>query len=154
MKLFLCMIVIGAGLAVGTALSHRLRERVSLLQAYITLIEEAALRMTYTSENLAALFADNFAQFAFTADQPFADQFRTMTQQYRNVLDEGDIRVLDDFTRQLGASDTESQQRHMRLYIALLSEQLNDAQSQAERRGKLCLILPLSASIAAAVLLL
>ena len=154
MRLVLCMTIVGTGVAVGAGLASRLNERTRLLQAFITMIEEAALRMTYTGEPLAVLFGGNFAQFVFTENQPFADQFRAMTRQYRDVLNEGDIRLLDDFTQGLGASDTECQQRHMRLYVSLLSERLSEAKADAERRSRLCRILPLSVAAAAAVLLL
>ena len=66
MKLLLCMVVIGASLAVGLWLSMRLSERTKLLGSYITLLQEVALKMTYTSDSLAKLFADNFAGYPFT----------------------------------------------------------------------------------------
>ena len=85
-KLFLCMTIIFACLSVGCYYANRLSERTKLLGRYITMLEEAAVRMNYTSPCLAQLFSDNFAGFSFTSDQPFDEQFRRMTAQFKDVL--------------------------------------------------------------------
>ena len=118
------------------------------------MLEEAAVRMTYTSPSLAQLFADNFAGYSFSADQPFDEQFRRMTELFKEVLSREDIRTLNEFTRDLGASDTASQLQHIRLYVALLRERLEQARGDVERKSKIYRILPLSLGVAIAVLLI
>lgn len=154
MKLILCMLIIAAALAIGLRLSFRLSERVRVLSAYIALLENAALRMTYTSDSLYKLFADNFADYVFTQTEPFAQQFHTMSERFSSVLHAEDMEILDSFTRDLGAGDTAAELNHIRLYIGLLTERLNDAQTALERKGRLYRILPLSVGIAAAILLI
>lgn len=148
------MTIVFAALGVGCYFSNRLNERAKLLGSYITLLEEAAVRMAYTSSNLAQIFSDNFAEFPFSDQTPFDEQFRAMTLQYRDVLKKEDVRLLDDFTRDLGMSDTASQQKHLRLYIDLLKEHSRQARDDMEKKSKLYRILPLSVGIAVAVLLI
>lgn len=154
MKLLLCMMIVAASLAIGLYLNSRLTERTKILSSYITMLEEAAVRMSYTSDHLAALFADNFAGFVFDEHQPFAEQFCHMTRRYKDVLTEEDIRVLDDFTRDLGVSDTASQLKHIRLSVTLLTQHLESAREEVRKKSKVRLILPLSVGLAAAILLL
>jgi len=118
------------------------------------MLEGAAVRIRYSSENLAGLFADNFAGFIFTEDQPFDEQFRKMTQMFKDVLKPEDIRILNDFTYELGVSDTESQLRHIHLYTTLLNERLTQAREDQSRKGRIVRTVPLSAGIAAAILLI
>ena len=153
-KLLLCMIVIGASLAVGLTLSSRLSERTKTLSAYITLLEEVAVRMRYYATDLAALFSDNFAGFQFLSDRPFDVQFARMVRERQHVLNAEDLKLLDEFGRDLGTSDIDSQQRHIRLYIKLLTEQLDQAREDEQRKGRLYRLLPLSIGIAAAILLI
>lgn len=154
MKLLLCMTIVIASFSVGLVLYSRLHERIKVLSQHITLLEEVAVRMTYTSSNLAALFAENFAGFIFSDTEPFAQQFKKMIRRYRDVLNTEDIRILDDFSEDLGASDTDSQLRHIQLYVSLLNNRLDEAREEEKRKGKLTLVLPLSIGIAAAILLL
>ncbi len=147
------MTVIGASLAVGIYLSHRLNERTKILGSFIALLEEVSVRMTYTSDNLAGLFAQNFAGWQFDEHQPFDRQFCRMTRKYQNVLRTEDLVILDDLASGLGASDADSQLRRIGMYRTLLNEKLEESREEVKRRGKLCLILPLSIGIAAAILL-
>ena len=45
-KLILCMAVVAASLGIGLYLSSRLSERIKVLGKYITLLEEASVKMT------------------------------------------------------------------------------------------------------------
>ena len=148
------MIVVTVALLIGVYLSTRLSERTKLLSSFISLLEEVSLRMTYISSDLASLFKDNFAGFEFSPNQPFVPQFSMMIKQYKGTLSADDIALLNDFSKGLGTSDTASQLRHIQLYVKLLQEQLNKARDEVERKSKLYRILPLSAGIAVAVLLI
>ena len=154
LKLILCLTVIGASLSIGVFLSSRLNARVKIISELIVLIEEASVKMTYTADPLAVLFNDNFAGYSFRSDQPFSQQFKEMTRQYKDSLQPEDLQILDDFSDGLGTSDTVSQLRHMRLYLTMLNQQLSEAREVSAQKGKLYLILPLSAGIAAAILLI
>lgn len=148
------MTVVIAALLLGVYLSARLFERTRVLSSLISLLEEVAVRMTYTSSNLASLFSDNFAGFVFTPQKPFAPQFTEMISRFRDVLTADDIDLLNDFSEDLGAGDTASELQHIRLYVKLLQERLDIAREEVQRKSKLCRILPLSAGIAIAVLLI
>lgn len=154
MKLILCVTVIGVSLGIGAHLASRLTERARILGSYVTLLEEAALRMSCTCDDLAMLFADNFAGFSFVSDRPFDEQFRAMTRLFRDRLNADDISVLDDFTVGLGYGDLNAQIKHLRLYVALLNERLDTARRDVQQKGRLYLVLPASVGVAAAILLI
>ena len=153
-KLILCLVVVGASTAVGAYLSTRLSERVRTLSSYILMLEKASTRLTYTSDHLASIFQDNFAGHHFCEEQAFAPQFQQMTRKYQEVLTAEDRRLLDDFSRDLGRSDADGELRHIRLYITLLQQQLEKANQDAEQKGRLVRILPLSAGIAVTILMI
>ena len=148
------MIVIAASVAVGIYLCSRLNQRAVILSEYIRLLEEVSSGMQYISDDLAHLFKDNFAGFPFTEKEPFDRQFREMTLRFEDVLKQDDLRILDDLGRDLGVSDVDSQLKHIRLYITLLRERLDEARDAVDQKGKLYRILPLSIGVAAAVLLI
>lgn len=154
LKPILCIMIVGASLAVGIYCSSRLTQRVDILTQLIVMLEEAAAKMRYTSEPLAKLFQDNFAEYPFADQQPFNEQFTRMIHSFRDVLKAEDIRLMEDFCRELGTSDTESTLRHIRLYITLLTEQRETARREVIGKGKLYRLLPLSAGIAAAIVLI
>lgn len=154
LKLVLCMTIIGASVAIGISLSSKLSQRVEILSQYMKLLEEVSVRLRYTGDPLAVLFQDNFVGYTFSREKPFENQFQEMTRRFKDVLLPIDIRLLDDFARDLGAGDSESQLQHIRLYIKILEERCEEAREDLKSKGKLYRILPLSAGIAVAVLLI
>lgn len=154
LKLALCMTIIGASVAIGISLSSKLSQRVEILSQYMKLLEEVSVRLRYTGDPLAVLFQDNFVGYTFLRERPFENQFQEMTRRSKDVLLPIDIRLLDDFARDLGAGDSESQLQHIRLYIKMLEERSKEAREDLKSKGKLYRVLPLSAGIAVAVLLI
>lgn len=154
LKPVLCITVVIASLAVGLYYSSRLSQRVSVLSDMISLLEEVSAKIKYTADPLAELFENNFAGFRFEVNQPFDRQFSEMVHRYKDVLSTEDLRQLDELGRDLGTSDVDSQQRMIRLSITVLMQQRDQAQTEVTNKGKLYRILPLSAGIAAAILLL
>ncbi len=154
LKLALCMTIIGASVAIGISLSSKLSQRVEILSQYMKLLEEVSVRLRYTGDPLAVLFQDNFVGYTFLRERPFENQFQEMTRRFKDVLLPIDIRLLDDFARDLGAGDSESQLQHIRLYIKMLEERSKEAREDLKSKGKLYRVLPLSAGIAVAVLLI
>ena len=154
LKLALCMTIIGASVAIGISLSSKLSQRVEILSQYMKLLEEVSVRLRYTGDPLAVLFQDNFVGYTFLRERPFENQFQEMTRRSKDVLLPIDIRLLDDFARDLGAGDSESQLQHIRLYIKMLEERSKEAREDLKSKGKLYRIIPLSAGIAVAVLLI
>lgn len=148
------MTIIGASVAIGISLSSKLSQRVEILSQYMKLLEEVSVRLRYTGDPLAVLFQDNFVGYTFLRERPFENQFQEMTRRFKDVLLPIDIRLLDDFARDLGAGDSESQLQHIRLYIKMLEERSKEAREDLKSKGKLYRVLPLSAGIAVAVLLI
>ena len=154
LRLILGLVITGTSIVVGYHLSSRLIRRKIILGEYICLLEEAAGRMSYTMDSLAEVFSDNFASFGFDPSAAFAPQWEQMTQRYRDVLNEGDRRVLSDFALGLGCADIPSELRHIALYQGLLRERLDDARAACERKGSLYRILPFSIGLTVTILLL
>ncbi len=154
LKSVLCITIIIASLAVGLYYSSRLSQRVSVLSDMISLLEEVNAKIKYTAAPLAELFENNFTGFRFEVNQPFERQFSELVHRYNDVLTTEDLRLLDELGRDLGTSDVDSQQRLIRLSITVLTQQRDQAQTEVTNKGKLYRILPLSAGIAAAILLL
>ena len=148
------MTIIGASVAIGISLSSKLSQRVEILSQYMKLLEEVSVRLRYTGDPLAVLFQENFVGYTFSREKPFENQFQEMTRRSKDVLLPIDIRLLDDFAHDLGAGDSESQLQHIRLYIKILEERSKEAREDLKSKGKLYRILPLSAGIAVAVLLI
>lgn len=154
LKLLLCMVIMIASVAIGLYFSSRLKRREKALTSFIVLLEEVASMMSYTSESLAKLFSRNADGFLFSDQKPFDRQFHEWISRYRDTLSQDDIKLLEDFSSGLGASDISSQQKHIRLYITLLTEKRNEAQKEVKNKERLYLILPLAVGIATAILLI
>ena len=77
-----------------------------------------------------------------------------MVVQNKSVLTDEDISVLTGFAQGIGVSDAANQSRHIGMYISLLDEQIGYAAKDIEEKSKLYRVLPLSAGLMLAILLI
>lgn len=148
------LLIVGASIAVGYYLSSKLSRRRKVLGDYIALLDRAANCMSYTGENLASVFNDNFAGFVFNHSTAFRPQWERMTDSYRDILNEEDRRILNAFAQEIGSADVPSEVSRIRLYQSLLRERCDEARDACEKKGALYRILPFSVGLVIAILLL
>ncbi len=153
-KLILCMAIVCSGALIGVYYSRRLYRRRDTISDFLSLFHTASIRLDYTGADLCEAFRDNFAGFDFIYDESFDAQWHAFISSFRYILTADDYRLLTDFVTQIGASDIDSQRRHIELYTRLLSEQLEQARAEAEKKSKLWQVLPLSAGLVIALLLI
>ena len=153
-RFFPSLIIMAVSILIGCSLSLRLSRRSAVLGSFISLLDTAADRMSYTGESLAAVFADNFAGFSFDPSRPFAAQWSAMCAAYRDVLKQEDREVLCRFGEDAGRGDMEAELHHIRLYQGLLRERLDDAREACAKKSSLYRILPFSVGLAATILIL
>jgi stage III sporulation protein AB len=146
--------ILCCAVAVGYHLTARLSERVRILGEFRILLDTAASRMRCTRGELSAIFSDNFADYAFSRERPFKEQWPQMVARFHTVLNKKDCQVLADFSNGMGAGDLESQLRHIDLYQELLNERLEDAKKDREDKAGLYRVLPFSLGLTLAILLL
>ena len=152
---FACGLLITAvSILIGYYLTSRLSRRRAILDDYIALLEEAANRMSYTGEKLAAVFSDNFAGYVFDADRAFSPQWEEMADRFRDVLKADDLRALRAFAHEIGQGDVPSELNRIRLYQSILRERLDDARAACEKKGALYRILPFAIGLSITILLL
>lgn len=154
LRLLLGLLIVAVSILIGFYLSSRLSRRRTVLTDYISLLDEAANRLSYTSDHLAAVFGENFAGFHFESSLAFAPQWEKMTEQFRDVLTDADRRVLCEFAEKLGEGDIPSQLNRIRLYQSLLKERLDEARECCEKKGALYRVLPFSIGLIITILLL
>ena len=148
------LVILAASILIGCGLSLRLSRRSALLSDFITLLDTAADRMSYSGGNLAEVFADNFAGFVFDPAAPFDRQWEQMIRSLRDDLKAQDREVLIRFARELGRGDVGAEINRIRLYQGLLRERLDDARDACRKKGALYRVLPFSAGMAVTILLL
>lgn len=146
--------ILAACVLFGYHFASKLSERPRIISAYLSLLDAAASRMQYTHDDLSAVFSENFAGYSFRHDCAFSDQWMEMITRYNSVLKDDDFQVLAKFAQGLGASDLESQMKHISLYKTLLTERLEDAKREQENKANLYRILPFSVGLTLAILLL
>lgn len=154
LKLFLCLLIVFSGALVGLHLSQRLTKRREILTQLSAMFHRAETLIAYRSDNLCEVFGGNFADYPFTPDEPFDTQWRQFIGQFGSLLSDEDRAVLMQFGDGLGSSDADSQQKHFSLCETLLNERIDAVQKEIGEKSKLCRVLPLSAGLAVALLLL
>ena len=153
-KLFLCLLILFCGAVVGLHLSQRLNRRRDVLLGFEKLFHHAGIMIAYSAGDLCEVFSENFAGFAFTHSLPFAVQWERFVRQFSAVLKKEDCAMLSEFADSLGTADTASQQKHIELYSKLLQERIDSAREDIRMKSKMLRIVPLSAAIAIALLLI
>lgn len=151
---FLALAIVGACGLIGYHFTSKLSLRQRILSSFIELLDCAASRMQYSNDDLSDVFSDSFTGYRFVKDQPFAEQWMDMIGRYKGVLNQSDADVLVSFSDGIGASDLDTQLRHIALYQSLLTERLEDAKKEQESKAALYRVLPFSIGLTLAILLL
>ncbi|MBQ9679895.1 MAG: stage III sporulation protein AB [Ruminococcus sp.] len=154
LKLFLCLLILFSGALLGIHLSQRLNRRREVLTAFEGLFHRAAIQIEYNAGDLCEIFSDNFAGFPFDRNNVFSIQWSCFINSFSYVLTKDEITLLLGFTDGLGTSDCESQIKHIKLYTHLLQEQIIKAREDIKVKSKMYRIVPLSAGIALALLMI
>ena len=154
LKLLLCILIIFCGAVIGLHFSQRLIRRRDVLQGFDKLFHRAMIQIAYNAGNLCEVFSENFADHPFSHSVPFDVQWLRFIDSFRLILSKDDLDVLSDFTKGLGAADCASQQRHITLYVRLLQEHIESAQEDIRTKSKMYRLVPLSAGIVIALMMI
>lgn len=154
LKVYLSFPIIICSCLIGNYFSMRLIRRREILSEYIALLECSDTRLRYTSSPLVEIYAENFASFSFSHDEPFALQWRRMADTFRPVLKKGDLSLLYRYGDESGASDADTQHRLIEMHIGLLRAQLEDATADIERRSRLYRVLGFSVGMCLVLMLI
>lgn len=154
LKLILGLGIVFSSAIIGLHFSQRLTERKRILQEFSALFKRAEVMISYSAADLCEVFSDNFADHQFIYGEPFENQWMEMVSRYNSILTDDDITVLTGFTQGIGATDTVNQSRHIGMYISLLDERIGSANRDIEEKSKLYRVLPLSAGLMLAILLI
>lgn len=154
LKLILSLVIVFCSAIVGLYCSQRLRRRIELLSAFETLFERASIRISYNAGDLCEVFSDNFDGYVFRYSSPFPQQWEDWIMSYDHQLKQDELLTLKAFADGLGASDTQSQQRHIDLYRGLLHEHIKAAENAYQKKGKLYRVLPISLGLVISILII
>ena len=146
-KLYLCILILFCGAVIGLHLSQKLTRRKEILTEFEVLFHRALIRIEYNAGDLCEVFSDNFAAYEFEHTIPFEIQWGRFINGFSYLLTKDDIAMLLSFTKELGASDCESQRRHISLYSDMLKEHIDEAQEEIRKKAKVYRIIPLSVGI-------
>ena len=154
LKLLACVIILLCGVGTGVYLLRRLSSRFQILESFYTTLHRASVRISYTSCDLCEAFSDNFAGFTFGYTDPFDNQWNELIARYRFVLKEEDMKILSDFIKDMGATDSDGQQKIIEMYSGMLEEQMRKARDEINEKSKLYRVLPLSVAIILSLLII
>lgn len=110
--------------------------------------------MRYSSSELSALFRDNFMNYKFVDSKPFNIQWVDMLSEYQSILTDGDIQVLRDFAKNLGATDAIGQQENFELYLQMINRCVESAEEDIAKKSKLYKSLGISFGITLSIVLI
>lgn len=154
LKLILGLFIVFSSALIGLHFSQRLTERKRILQEFSALLKKAEVMISYSAADLCKVFSDNFADYQFIYGEPFDAQWAELVNKYKSLLNDEDISVLTGFAQGIGATDTDNQSLHIGMYISLLDERIGSANRDIEEKSKLYRVLPLSAGLMLAILLI
>ena len=154
LRLILALGIVFSSALIGLHFSQRLTGRRRILQEFSALLKRAEVMISYSAADLCEVFSDNFADYRFTYDDPFAVQWAELVDRYKSLLNDDDISVLNGFAQGIGTTDTDNQSRHIGMYISLLGERIDSATKDIEEKSKLYRALPVSIGLMLSVLLI
>ena len=118
------------------------------------MLHRAMTWIEYNGGDLYEAFSENFAEFSFSRDAPFDKQWRELVKSVSSVLTKDDLRILTEFICGLGTADVDVQRRHITLYTELLRERIEYAKEDIRMKSKMLRIVPLSAGVVIALVLI
>lgn len=153
-KLILSIVIIFCGAVSGLHLSRKLTKRRDVLSGFDRMFHRALLQIEYNAGDLCEVFSDNFAGFIFSHDDSFEDQWENLLKSCTASLTNEDIALLHDFLDHLGMADCDSQRQHFMLYSRLIQERIESAKEDIRTKSKMYRVIPLSAGIIIALLMI
>lgn len=153
-KLILCVIIIISSASIGFYYSDSLIKRKIILESFVVELKNCSTIIRYNSSSLSKVFENNFMNYVFNEHRSFSDQWCEMLKLYKNVLKSEDIRILTDFSKNLGTLDLCGEVTNIELYIEMLKSQIKDAESEINVKSKLYKTLGMSFGLAFVILII
>ena len=153
-KAAMCILIVICSAIIGCSYSNRLYKRRDILKSFVTQLSRCSTYMRYSSSELSALFRDNFMNYKFVDSKPFNIQWDDMLSEYQSILTDGDIQVLRDFAKNLGATDAIGQQENFELYLQMINRCVESAEEDIAKKSKLYKSLGISFGITLSIVLI
>lgn len=157
------LLLIAAGTAAGYVQSHRLSQRVVLLEETLRFLNAAQTEIRYSAADVAEIVQRHGSGLTFLrqcaaycregTDFHTAWEAGVCAGSKGTGLTEQDRALLRDFGDGFGTSDVEGQLSHFRLYAELFGDRLERAREEKTSKGKLYLMLGSFSGIAMALFL-
>ncbi len=152
-KLLLCIAIVASSSLLGFSFSNSLYRRKSVLEDFLLQIKNCSTKIRYSSGNLCEIFNNCFIGFRFSPEKPFHEQWSEMLSGYSKILSDEDIKLLTDFSENLGTYDVSGELSNISMYIEMLYEQIEKADSDIKEKSKLYKTLGMTFGLAVAILL-
>ncbi len=153
-KLLGCILLIFCSTILGNKYSRKLSKRKEILQNFVNLLDNAYTKIKYSSNSLADIFNDSFLGYSFTDNLSFSAQWKNMLKNYQNTLNDNDIKLLVEFSNEIGKTDTEGEISNILLYQGLLKENIESAKEDIEKKSRLYTLLGFSIGMTLAIILI
>lgn len=153
-KLFGCILIVFCSTILGNRFSRKLSKRKEILQNFVNLLDNAYTKIKYSSNSLANIFNDSFLEYSFNENESFSTQWKTMLKNYQNTLNKKDIKLLVEFSDEIGKTDTEGEISNILLYQGLLKENIESAKDDIEKKSRLYTLLGFSIGMTLAIILI
>lgn len=158
MKLLGALLLMLSGLAWGMERAGALRRRVELLMDLLCLLQRLSVEIAYSARPLGEMLAageSRFCRKAMEWEGFAADPAGGLAWAGEQLLNhQKDRELLYGFAQGLGASDSQGQQEHLRLYQALAGDRLREAQEAYGQKKRLYLALGLFAGLTVSIVIL
>ncbi len=154
LKLILCMVIVVSSTLGGFYFSNKLSKRKTVLESFELELMNTSTKIRYNCTALSRVFENNFMGYTFDDSRPFSVQWCEMLKGYINILTGEDIRVLSDFSKNVGTLDLSGELSNINLYIELIRERIKDAEKNIETKSKLYQTFGASLGLCIAILLI
>ncbi|WP_322173343.1 stage III sporulation protein AB [Acutalibacter caecimuris] len=158
MKLVGAIFLILSGVIWGIEQAGSLKRRVERLTDLFCLVRQMLTEITYSSRPLSEMIAAGDSLFCRKAieRESFADDpASALAWAGDQILTcQKDKDLLSGFTQNLGTSDTQGQQEHLQLYLALIGDRLQEARDAYGQKRRLYLALGLFAGLTVCIVIL
>lgn len=153
-RLSICISLVLISTIIGYRYSNKLAKRKKILQNFLSLLDSVYTKITYSSSSLAEIFNDSFLEYEFDDTVSFSNQWEKMLLGYKNILSDEDIKLLSDFSKELGNTDVDGQINNIRLYQGLLNESIENAKEDIEKKSRLYTTLGFSIGMTLSIILI
>ncbi len=153
-KLLLCIAIVVSSSLIGFYYSNSLYRRKRVLEHFLIQIKNCSTKIRYNSGDLCEIFSNSFTDFTFDSQISFCKQWSDMLKGYSKILSDEDIKILLEFSENLGTYDVSGELSNISMYIEMLSAQIEKADLDIKERSKLYKTLGMTFGLAVAILLI